>query len=204
MDIFIAGTDTSAATIVWTMVELIKNPEAMKKAQDEITEIAWGKENIEESDLPKLSYLKLVLKESFRLHPPAPLLIPRETTRACTINGYEIPAKTRILINARTIARDPFYWKDPDSFKPERFFYSSVDFRGHDYELIPFGIGRRSCPGINFSVLTVELALANLLHYFDWKLPHGITRDDVDMVEAVGLTVHKKTPLLLIATPRPR
>ncbi|GMH01217.1 hypothetical protein Nepgr_003056 [Nepenthes gracilis] len=204
LDIFIAGTDTSAATIVWTIVELIKNSEVMRRAQNEIIDIARGKENIEESDLPKFSYLNLVLKESFRLHPPVPLLVPRETTQACKINGYEIPAKTRILINARAIARDPLYWKDPNSFKPERFFYSSVDFRGHDYELIPFGIGRRSCPGINFAVLTIELALANLLHCFDWKLPHGITREDVDMVEAVGLTVHKKTPLLLVATPRPR
>ncbi|GMH01218.1 hypothetical protein Nepgr_003057 [Nepenthes gracilis] len=161
------------------MVELIKNPEVIKRAQDEIIDIARGKENIEESDLPKFSYLNLVLKESLRLHPPIPL-IPRETTQACKINGYEIPAKTRILINARAIARDPLCWKDPNSFKPE------------------------SCPGINFAVLTIELALANLLHCFDWKLPDGITRDDVDLVEAVGLTVHKKTPLLLVATPRPR
>ncbi|GMH01220.1 hypothetical protein Nepgr_003059 [Nepenthes gracilis] len=202
-DIFVAGTDTSAATLVWTMVELIKNPEAMKQAQEEITNIVGGKEKVEESDLPKLPYLKLVLKESFRLHPPLPLLVPRETTQACTINGYEIPAKTRVLINVKAISMNPTCWEDPDSFKPERFSGSAIDFKGRDFELIPFGAGRRGCPGISFGAVTVELALANLLHCFDWEMPHGMERNNIDMRQTVGLVMHKKTPLVAVATPRP-
>lgn len=201
---FIAGSDTSAATLVWIMSELMKNPTIMKKAQDEVRQIVKDKQRVEESDLPKFNYLKLVIKETLRLHPPVPLLVPRETTATCTIiGGYEIPAKTRVIINAKAIAMDPNVWHNPgpNVFEPERFLNSSIDYKGHDFELIPFGVGRRGCPGISFAVLLVELVLANLLFCFDWSLPEGVTRDDIDMVEAVGLTTHKKNPLLLLATP---
>ncbi|XP_021863482.1 cytochrome P450 71A9-like isoform X1 [Spinacia oleracea] len=203
-DMFIAGSDTSAATLVWIMSELMKNPTIMKKAQDEVRQIVKDKQRVEESDLPKFNYLKLVIKETLRLHPPVPLLVPRETTATCTIiGGYEIPAKTRVIINAKAIAMDPNVWHNPgpNVFEPERFLNSSIDYKGHDFELIPFGVGRRGCPGISFAVLLVELVLANLLFCFDWSLPEGVTRDDIDMVEAVGLTTHKKNPLLLLATP---
>lgn len=201
-DMFIAGSDTSSATLVWAMSELIKNPSTLRKAQDEVREIAKGKQRVEEIDLPKLTYLKLVLKETLRLHPPAPLLVPRETTEPCTIRGYEIPAKTRVFINAKAISTDPNVWEiGPNMFMPERFLDCDIDYKGQDFELIPFGAGRRGCPGLNFAVFLIELALANLLYRFDWSLPHGMTRDDVDMEEAIGLTTHKKNPLLLCATP---
>ncbi|GAB2223694.1 hypothetical protein Droror1_Dr00004433 [Drosera rotundifolia] len=132
MDIFFGGSDTSAATLVWTMTELIKHPKIMKKAQDEVRDIAKGKEYVEESDLPNLHYLQLVLKESFRLHPPAPLLIPRETIEDCEVMGFHIPAKTRVFVNAKAIGLDPECWEDPYRFKPERFLSSSIDFRGQD------------------------------------------------------------------------
>ncbi|XP_021749845.1 cytochrome P450 71A9-like [Chenopodium quinoa] len=204
-DMFIAGSDTSAATLVWIMTELIKNPSTMKKAQDELKEVVKGKQRVEESDLHKLAYLKLVIKETLRLHPPVPLLVPRETTAPCTIiGGYEIPAKTRVLINAKAIAMDPNVWHtpNPNVFEPERFLNSSIDYKGLDFELIPFGVGRRGCPGLGFAVLLIELALANLLYCFDWSLPKEMTRDDIDIVEAVGLTTHKKIPLCLLAAPR--
>jgi len=136
-----------------------------------------------------------------RLHPPAPLLVPRETTDDCTIEGYHIPAKTRVFVNAKSIGTDPKYWKNKNEFQPERFLDSSVDFRGQHFELLPFGAGRRGCPGMNFAILIIELALANLLHRFDWELSHGIRRQDLDMEEAIGLTVHKKVPLFLVANP---
>ncbi|GAB2269748.1 hypothetical protein Dimus_004670 [Dionaea muscipula] len=200
-EVFIAGSDTSSATLVWTMTELIKNPKVMKIAQDEVRKVAKGREKVEESDLPKLSYLKAVLKESFRLHPPAPLLVPRETTEDCQVMGYEIPARTRVFINAKAIGLDADCWlQDPYSFKPERFLDSSIDFRGKDFELIPFGVGRRGCPGLNFAIALVELALANLLYRFDWELPEGTKPDDINMAEAPGITTHKKTPLVLVAT----
>ncbi|KAK9726675.1 hypothetical protein RND81_05G229800 [Saponaria officinalis] len=202
MDMFVAGTDTSSATLVWIMTELIKNPSIMKRAQDEVRRVVKGKQRVEESDLPKLSYLKLIIKETLRLHPPAPLLVPRETTEPCKIGEYEIPAKTRVFINAKAIATDPNVWDNPNDFEPKRFMDSSIDYKGHDFELIPFGIGRRGCPGINFAILLVEITLANFLYCFDWSLPKGMTTDDIDVVEAIGITMHKKEPLLLLAIPR--
>lgn len=171
-----------------------------RKAQQEVREIIKGKREVEETDLSKLSYLKLVIKESLRLHPPAPVLVPRETLETCIIGGFRIPAKTRVFINAASIATDPTYWENPLEFKPERFSNSSVDFRGQNFELIPFGAGRRSCPGINFSVPLIELALANLLLQFEWSLPEGTVDEGLDMEEALGITMHKKTPLVLIAS----
>ncbi|KAL8041860.1 hypothetical protein ABFX02_09G011700 [Erythranthe guttata] len=201
VDIFAAGTETSATAIEWTMTELVRNPTVKQKVQQEVRQVAKGKTKVEETDLPKLTYLKLVIKESLRLHPPLPLLVPRETTEKCTIdNKYEIPAKTRVLFNASAIGMDPEYWENPERFWPDRFLNRQVDFRGQHFELLPFGAGRRGCPGINFSMPLVELALANLLFRFDWKLPEGMSADDVDMEEAVGITMHKKIPLVLVAT----
>ena len=196
-----AGTDSVAATIIWTMTELIRNPTVRRKAQQQVREIAKGKPMVDESDLPKLSYLKQVIKESFRLHPPAPLLVPRETIEPCAIDGgkYHIPAKTRVFFNLTAMSVDPVIWKNPREFSPERFEDSDVDFRGQHFELLPFGAGRRGCPGINFSIPVVELAVANLLFRFDWKLPEGISAKDIDMDESIGIVMHKKTPLCLIA-----
>ncbi|CAH9073131.1 unnamed protein product [Cuscuta europaea] len=199
VDVFIAGSDTSASTIVWTMTELIKNPNTMRKAQSEVRNLMKGNQKVSESDLPNLKYLKMVVKESLRLHPPAPLLVPRETTEKCTLGGYDIPAKTRVFINAMSIGTDPMAWENPMEFWPERFFESDVDYRGMHSEFIPFGAGRRGCPGTNFSVPLVELTLANLLYRFDWKLPEGMAVEEIDMEETFGITVHKKAPLSLLA-----
>ncbi|KAL5727873.1 hypothetical protein ACHQM5_001018 [Ranunculus cassubicifolius] len=201
-DMFIAGTDTSSATLVWAMTELIRNPVVMKKAQDEVREVVGKKEIVEEGDLPQLNYLKLVVKEALRLHPPAPLLVPRETRETCTVEGYKIPAKTRVFINAKSVATDPKSWENPEDFSPERFLRNPLDFRGQDFEFIPFGIGRRGCPGINFSVVLIELVLANLIHCFSWELPQGVKTEDMDMNEAFGVTMHKKIPLCLVAVKR--
>ncbi|KAL5998240.1 hypothetical protein ACLOJK_009178 [Asimina triloba] len=198
-DMFIAGTDTSSSFLVWTMAELVRNPSVLRKAQEEVRRAIGKKDMVEESQLHQLNYLKLVVKEAFRLHPPAPLLVPHETTEKCTISGYEVPAKTRVFINATAIGLDGRSWHKPEEFRPERFLDKPIDYRGQDFELIPFGIGRRSCPGMNFASLLIELILANLLHHFDWELPHGMKREDVDMEEAFGLTIHKKTPLCLVA-----
>ncbi|XP_073146334.1 strychnine-11-hydroxylase-like [Henckelia pumila] len=202
-DIFAAGTDTSSATIEWTMAELMRNPRVKEKAQQEVRKLACkGKVRVEENDLQTLTYLKLIVKESLRLHPPAPLMVPRETIENCTIdNKYQIPAKTRVIFNATAIGRDPKYWENPEKFHPERFSNSDVDFRGQHFELLPFGAGRRGCPGINFAISLVELALANLLFSFDWELPRGMSPREVDMEEALGITMHKKIPLCLVASP---
>ncbi|KAJ1696642.1 hypothetical protein LUZ63_005154 [Rhynchospora breviuscula] len=198
VDMFSAGTDTSSATLTWIMTELMINPRAMAKARDEVRKIAGNKGMVEEHDLQDLTYLKLAIKETMRLHPPAPLLIPRETTEMCVIQGCEVPPKTRIIINARAISLDPNTWENPEQFRPERFIDNNADFRGQDFRFVPFGVGRRSCPGINFALPVVELVLANLLYCFDWTLPAGMTKEELDLEEELGITMHKKNPLVLV------
>lgn len=198
-DVFIAGTDTSAAATVWAMTALIKKPEVMRKAQYEVREFVGKKGFLNEEDLPKLPFLKAVVKETMRLYPPAPLLLPRETTETCVIDGYEIPAKTLAFVNAWAVGRDPEAWVNPEEFLPERFLGNSVDFRGQDYKLVPFGAGRRICPGIYMGIVTMELALANLLYSFEWKLPDGMKKESIDTNVLPGITMHKKTPLCLVA-----
>ncbi|XP_020597615.1 cytochrome P450 71A9-like [Phalaenopsis equestris] len=200
-DLFFAGTDTSSATIIWTMTELMKNPRVMTKLQQELQTAIINNNKVEESELQRLEYLKLVIKESLRMHPPAPLLVPRETLDSCVIEGYDIPAKTRVFINATAISIDPKAWKNPNEFWPERFALRGTDLREQDFNYVPFGVGRRSCPGIDFAAVLVELVLANLLHCFEWSLPDGMRPEDIDMGEASGLTMHKKVPLCMVAKP---
>ncbi|XP_077230144.1 desmethyl-deoxy-podophyllotoxin synthase-like [Tasmannia lanceolata] len=201
LDMFGAGTGTSSTVMVWAMAQLVRNPRKMEKAQEEVRKVLKGKEKILESDIGELSYLKLVIKETMRLCPPLPLLVPRESMDKCEINGYEIPKKTRVLVNSWALSRDPRYWENPEEFEPERFSRNSIDFKGHDFEFIPFGAGRRGCPGMLFGLATIELALANLLYFFDWKLPHGMKAENLDMREAFSLTLARKTSLSLVAIP---
>lgn len=199
MDIFIAGTDTASATLVWAMAELARNPRLMRKAQEEIRASLGAKGKVEEGDLHQLQYLKSVVKETLRLHSPVPLLLPRKSIRRSRIHGYDILPNTRVYVNAWGIGRDPKSWDDPEEFIPERFMDSSIDYKGHDFELIPFGSGRRICPALNLGALTVELALATMLYHFDWELPAGMSKEDIDMSEAPGITVHKSSDLQLVA-----
>jgi len=196
-DLYGAGSKTSAITLQWAMSELIRNPKAMKKAQAEVRSILNGKPKVTEDDLGEMKYLKLVIKETLRLHPPAPLLIPRESMESCKILGYDVPKGTTVLVNAWAIGRDPRYWEDADEFKPERFESISVDFRGTDFEYIPFGAGRRICPGIPFAQANMELVLAALLYHFDWKVASGMKPSELDMAEEMGLTIRRKNSLLL-------
>ncbi|KAF7803857.1 cytochrome P450 71D8-like [Senna tora] len=200
-DIFAAGTDTSATTIDWAMAELMRNPRVREKAQAEIRAAFRGKETIHETDLEKLKYLKLVIKETLRLHPPVPLLLPRECREACNIGGYLIATKTKVIINAWEIGRDGKYWYDGESFIPERFCESSVDFKGTNFEYIPFGAGRRMCPGASFGLASIELSLASLLYHFNWELPNQMKAEELDMIEAFGAAVARKNTLYLIPTP---
>ncbi|XP_062010358.1 desmethyl-deoxy-podophyllotoxin synthase-like [Rosa rugosa] len=203
MDIFSAGSETTATTIEWAMSELMRNPSVMNKAQAELRKLLEGKPKIEEVDVQNLDYLKAVVKETLRLHPPGTLL-PRESRESCEISGYAIPAKTKVLINEWAIGRDPECWIDAESFKPERFMHgskSNVDFKGFDFEFIPFGAGRRICPGMSFGVSIIEVALSQLLYHFDWELGNGIKPDELDMSEAFGITCRRKHDLYVIATP---
>lgn len=191
-----AATDTTFISLEWIMSELMKNPNVMARAQAEIRQISGNKPLVTEDDLNQIEYIRAVIKETMRLHPPAPLLIPHESTTTAVIHGYEIPPKTKLIVNAWAIGRDPQSWEAPEEFRPERFIGSEIDFRGNNFQFIPFGSGRRMCPGMNFAMVTIELALANLLYRFDWKL----SGKEFDMDEGVGISTPRKNPLYLIAT----
>jgi len=195
----VAATDTTSATLVWAMSALIKNPAVMKKVQQELRSSRVKKDFLDEDDIQNFSYLKAVVKETLRLFLPNPLLLPRESREMCTIGGYQIPAKTIVFVNAWAIHRDSHIWKDPEEFYPERFLESSINFLGQDFEFIPFGSGRRICPGISMAIASLELILANILYSFDWELPHGLVKEDIDFERLPGIAQHKKNHLCLFA-----
>lgn len=200
-NIFVAGTETTAGTTIWTMTNLIKNPRAMKKVQEEVRKLMNGKDRIDEEDLQniELPYLEAVIKESLRLYPIVPLLIPRESIDDCELDGYKIKAKTIVYVNALAIGRDPEVWENAEEFYPDRFLDSEVDFKGQDFEFIPFGAGRRICAGMYMGTTTLKLILSNLLYSFDWELPAGMVKEDVDTQVLPGISMHKKNPLCLVA-----
>ncbi|THU62864.1 hypothetical protein C4D60_Mb01t09630 [Musa balbisiana] len=201
-DMFGAGTDTSYITLEWAMAELIKSPRAMRKLQDEVRRGRGSGEGlVREEEVSQMAYLKAVVKEVLRLHPPAPLLLPRELLEDCSIQGYRIPKKARIFVNAWAMGRDPRSWESPEEFRPERFADGALDFTGNDARYVPFGAGRRICPAQNFAVAALELALANLVSRFDWELPGGLTREELQMNEAPGIVTQRQGRLHLVAKP---
>ncbi|KAK2436798.1 cytochrome P450 736A117 [Trifolium repens] len=199
LDMFAGGTDTTYTVLEWAMAELFRHETVMRKLQDEVRTVVGNKTHVTEEDLVNMNYLKAVIKETLRLHVPIPLLVPRKSMEDVKLNGYDIAAGTQVMINAWAIARDPSSWDEPLEFKPERFMNSSIDFKGLNFELIPFGAGRRGCPGVLFAISVNELVLANLVYQFDWKLPDGVAEKDLDMSETVGITCHRKYPLFAVA-----
>ncbi|XBI15424.1 hypothetical protein VPH35_057844 [Triticum aestivum] len=188
-------------------MKALLTPHLMVKLQDEVRGIVpQGQEIISETDMNNMTYLRAVIKESLRLHPLAPLLAPHLAMADCIIDGYIVPARTRVVVNAWAIGRDPSSWEYAEEFIPERFTDEGnsmhVNFKGNDFQFLPFGAGRRMCPGMNLGIANVELMLANLVCHFDWELPFGVERKDIDMTEVFGLTVSRKEKLLLIPKSR--
>ncbi|OVA03554.1 Cytochrome P450 [Macleaya cordata] len=220
LDIF-TGADTAAGAIEWTLAELINHPHMLEKAREEIYSIVGKSRLVDESDLPNLPYLEAIVKEALRLHPPGPMLA-RESIEDCKIGGYDVPAKTKLFVNIWSINRNPKYWKDPLEFKPERFIATKPldedcegegkgedyrtssqivkDVKGQHFDLLPFGCGRRGCPGMRLSLLEVPAVLATLIQCFDWKVVgnNGV----IDMTERPGLAVPKAQPLMLVPITR--
>ncbi|KAI3870169.1 hypothetical protein MKW92_040700 [Papaver armeniacum] len=181
---FSAGIETSRATMVAAISLLVKNPEALTKLRDEIDFHVEEGRFISESDLPKLPYLQCVIQESLRLHPPAPIPLPHISSQDCTIAGYDIPRGTMLLLNAWAIQRDPKWWDEPAKFKPERFDRESAikDGKMDGFRWIPFGAGRRGCPGSGMAFRVTSLAIGGLIQCLEWKKP-----DDFDkMIEEEG------------------
>uniref|UniRef100_A0AAT9URG1 Geraniol 8-hydroxylase n=1 Tax=Mitragyna speciosa TaxID=170351 RepID=A0AAT9URG1_9GENT len=195
LDLFVAGTDTTSNTLEWAMAEALQNPEKMKKAKAELAEVIGKGKLLEEADVSRLPYLRCVVKETLRIHPPVPFLIPRRVEQDVEVCGYNVPKNSQVLVNAWAIGRDETVWENPLAFKPERFWESELDIRGRDFELIPFGAGRRICPGLPLAVRMVPVMLGSLLNSFDWKLEGGIAPKDLDMEEKFGITLQKANPL---------
>ncbi|KAJ7973912.1 Cytochrome P450 [Quillaja saponaria] len=202
-DMIVGAYETSAVMLDWAFSELLKHPRVMKNVQDELENVIGMNKMVEETDLEKLNYLEMVIKETSRLHPVAPLLVPHESMEDITFNGHYIKKNSRIIVNAWSIGHDPKVWSDNvDSFYPERFIDSNIDLRGHDFQLIPFGSGRRGCPGMQFGLTTVKLVLAQLIHCFNWELPYGLDPHHLDMEEKYGLSLPRAKHLLAVPTYR--
>ncbi|WMV48502.1 hypothetical protein MTR67_041887 [Solanum verrucosum] len=201
LDLFGGGTDTTTSTLEWAMTELLKQPEIIKNAQVELAEIIGKGKQIEETDVSRLPYLQCIIKETLRLHPPVPLLVPRKVEQDVELCDYIIPKGSQVLVNVWTIGRDFTFWKDPLVFKPERFLSLDLDTRGQDFELIPFGAGRRICPGLPLASRMIPVMLGSLLNSFNWKLEADIEPQELDMEEKFGITLAKARPLRAIPSP---
>lgn len=188
-----AGSETTSSSIEWALTELLCKPESLNRVKAELAEVVGPNRKLEESDIENLPYLQAVIKENLRLHPPIPFLIPRRAMEDTNFNGYHIPKNTQVLINAWAIGRDPDVWSEPLSFKPERFLGSKVDYKGQNYELIPFGAGRRMCAGVPLAHRMLNLLLGSLLHEFDWEL--DCCKETMDMTDRLGITMRKSEPL---------
>lgn len=180
------------------MTELLRNPKSLLKAREELEQTIGRDSFVQESDIARLPYLKAIIKETFRLHPAVPLLLPRKAGADVEICGFTVPKGAKVFVNVWAIDRDPILWENPEYFMPERFLGSDMDVRGRDFELIPFGAGRRICPGLPLAMRMLHLMLGSLIYSFDWKLEKGITPESMDMEDRFGLTLQKAQPLRVI------
>lgn len=201
-DLIAGGTESSAVTVEWAISELLRKPELFDKATEELDRVIGKERWVEEKDIPNLPYIDTIVKETMRMHPVAPMLVPRFSREDIKIAGYDIPKDTRVLVNVWTIGRDPEIWDQPNEFIPERFIGKNIDVKGQDFELLPFGTGRRMCPGYSLGLKVIQSSLANLLHGFKWKLPGDMKPGDLSMEEIFGLSTPKKIPLVAMAEPR--
>ncbi|XP_042059015.1 dimethylnonatriene synthase-like [Salvia splendens] len=202
MNLLVGATDTSAGTIEWVMLELLRHPRVMEKAKAELNSVTGRNRWVEEHDMAQLPYIYAVIMETLRLHPIATLLAPHCAIGDCNVAGYNVSKGTLVLVNAWSIGRDPDSWDAPEEFLPERFIGKDIEFiTGSNFAVLPFGSGRRRCPGMNLALKTVPTTLANLLHGFELKLEEGIRVEDISMEEQYGLTTIPKHPLSLIMEP---
>nr|CAB3453511.1 unnamed protein product [Digitaria exilis] len=201
-DLIAGGTESSAVTVEWAISELLKKPEIIAKATEELDRVIGRGRWVTEKDIPQLPYVDAIVKETMRLHPVAPMLVPRLSREDTTVAGYDIPAGTRVLVSVWSIGRDPELWDAPEEFMPERFLGSKLDVKGQDYELLPFGSGRRMCPGYSLGLKVIQVSLANLLHGFEWGLPDGVTKEELSMEEIFGLSTPRKFPLEAVVQPK--
>ncbi|CAN4080877.1 unnamed protein product [Withania somnifera] len=201
LDLFIGGIDSATSTLEWAMTEILRHPEIMKEVQTELAQVVGNGKPVEESNISKLPYLLSIVKETLRMHPPAPFLIPRRVDQDVQLCEYIIPKGSQVLVNVWKIGRDSTFWEDPLVFKPERFRRSELDMRGKDFELLPFGAGRRMCPGLPLALRLVPIMLGSMLNSFNWKLEGSTEPMNLYMEEKFGVILAKAHPLRVIPFP---
>uniref|UniRef100_A0A7N0UBF0 Cytochrome P450 n=1 Tax=Kalanchoe fedtschenkoi TaxID=63787 RepID=A0A7N0UBF0_KALFE len=195
-----AGTDTSSVTMEWALSLLLNNPECLNRARDEIDALVGSDRLVQESDLPNLPYLHAIIMETLRMYPAGPLSIPHESSAECTVGGFRVPRGTMLMTNLWAIHNDPKLWPDPREFKPERFAGVVEPGGGRDrFKLMPFGSGRRSCPGEALGIRMVGLAIGSVVQCFDWE---RVGEEIVDMEEILGLSLSKAAALVVRCRPR--
>ncbi|KAH0777140.1 hypothetical protein KY290_008551 [Solanum tuberosum] len=202
LDLLAGGTDTSATTVEWAFQELMRNPNMIEKATEELDRTIGKRRWVEEEDLSQLPYIEAIIKETFRLHPLAPLIPPHYSIEECNVAGYNVPKGTMVFVNIWSLGRNPNYWDRPEEFIPERFLENDINIKGNNFTMLPFGSGRRRCPGYSFGIKLVGTALANLLHGFNWRLTGDIKPEEISMKEIYGLTTHPEKPISMIMEPR--
>lgn len=202
-DLFIAGTETNSLSVQWAMAELLRHPAVMSKVRAELQQVLGEKQYPDESDISRLPYLRAVLMESMRLHSPSPLLIPHQAmAEGAEVGGFVVPKGATVIVNLWAVMRDPAVWTQPEEFVPERFVGADMDFRGKDrFEFMPFGAGRRACPGMPMATRVVTLILASLLHRFEWRLPEGMQPGDVDVRDRYRMSLNMVTPIKAVPLP---
>ncbi|KAE7998438.1 hypothetical protein FH972_002983 [Carpinus fangiana] len=201
-DLIIGATDTAATSVEWTMSELLKQPHLISKATEELDRVIGKDRWVEEKDIPQLPYIDAIVKETMRKHPPAVMLAPHFALEDCTVVDYDIRKGSIVLINTWGMGRDPLIWDAPEEFRPERFLGKAIDVKGQYFELLPFGSGRRMCPGYSLGLKMVYSTLANMLHGFEWKLPDNVKPEDLGMEELYGLATSRKFPVVAVTKPR--
>ncbi|CAM6128022.1 unnamed protein product [Calypogeia fissa] len=202
LDMIAGGGDSSSVTAQWALTELLRHPRVMRKVQEELDSVVGPHRLVQEEDLPKLAYVSAVMKETLRVHTAGPLMVPHLSTEDCEIEGFHIPAGTQVIVSPWCIHRDPGVWERPLEFDPDRFLNSTTDFKGQDFGFLPFGSGRRMCPGMNLATLMVLYPLSFLVHAFDWALPDGQKPEELDMSETFGLVLNKRLPLTVLGKAR--
>nr|WIL10286.1 chalcone synthase [Grona styracifolia] len=217
MDFFTAGTDTTAISTEWALVELVKNPLILQQVRKEIDDVVGKNRLVEETDCPNLPYLQAIVKETFRLHPPVPM-VTRKCVTECNIENYVIPENTLLFVNVWSIGRNPDYWENPLEFRPERFLKigelnenstGNIDVRGNHFQLLPFGSGRRMCPGVSLAMQEVPALLGAIIQCFDFQVMDsngqvfkGQNVVNIDVSERAGLTAPRAHDLVCVPVER--
>lgn len=201
-DIITTGMDTTVISVEWAMAELVRYPRVQKKLQEELDSVIGRDRIMSETDFQNLPYLLAVVKESLRLHPATPLMLPHKASASVKVGGYNIPKGADVTVNVWAIARNPDVWSNPLEYRPERFLEESIDIKGGDFRVLPFGAGRRVCPGAQLGINLVASMIGHLLHHFEWSLPEGTMPEDVDMMESPGIVTFMSMPLQAVAKPR--